>query len=95
MSACYIESNDRRDPTRTLPPRHIGPSKIIRQWVGLSAVGETVECEPYQPGNGEWASSAELEIGFRLKRKETSDLFDSEDMAAAFINVRSDRIVLI
>ncbi|KAI9634251.1 putative vesicular-fusion protein sec18 [Dioszegia hungarica] len=75
-----------RDPTRTLPPRHIGPSKIIRQWVGLSAVGETVECEPYQPGNGEWASSAELEIGFRLKRKETSDLFDSEEMAAAFIN---------
>ena len=29
----------------------------------------------------------ELEVAFRLKRKETSDLFDSEDMAAAFINV--------
>ena len=27
------------------------------------------------------------EVGFRLKRKETADLFDSEDMQAAFINV--------
>ncbi|WRT63317.1 uncharacterized protein IL334_000222 [Kwoniella shivajii] len=75
-----------RDPTHTLPPRHVGPSKIIRQWVGLSAVGETVELEPYHPGNGDWASTVELEVGFRLKRKETSDLFDSEDMAAAFNN---------
>ncbi|KAK1921264.1 putative vesicular-fusion protein sec18 [Papiliotrema laurentii] len=75
-----------RDPTGTLPPRHLGPSKIIRQWVGLSAVGETVECAPYHPSNGAWASSVELEVAFRLKRKETSDLFDSEDMAAAFIN---------
>ncbi|GFZ44719.1 Vesicular-fusion protein SEC18 [Saitozyma sp. JCM 24511] len=74
-----------RDPTGTLPPKHLGPSKIIRQWIGLSAVGETVECEPYAPGNGEWASSVELEVSFRLKRKETSDLFDCEDMAAAFI----------
>ncbi|KAK8844660.1 hypothetical protein IAR55_006507 [Kwoniella newhampshirensis] len=75
-----------RDPTHTLPPKHVGPSKIIRQWVGLSAVGETVELEPYHPRNGDWASTAELEIGFRLKRKETPDLFDSEEMAAAFIN---------
>ncbi|WWD22793.1 hypothetical protein CI109_107287 [Kwoniella shandongensis] len=75
-----------RDPTHTLPPKHVGPSKIIRQWVGLSAVGETVDMEPYYPSNGDWASTAELEIGFRLKRKETSDLFDSEEMAAAFIN---------
>ncbi|WWC97459.1 hypothetical protein V866_004339 [Kwoniella sp. B9012] len=75
-----------RDPTHTLPPRHVGPSKIIRQWVGLSAVGETVDLEPYHPGNGDWASTVELEVGFRLKRKETSDLFDSEEMAAAFIN---------
>ncbi|KAK4687823.1 vesicle-fusing ATPase, partial [Tremellales sp. Uapishka_1] len=76
-----------RDPTRTLQPKHLGPSKIIRQWIGLSAVGEKVECEPFQPGNGDWAASVEMEIGFRLKRNETSDLFDSEDMAAAFISV--------
>ncbi|WVQ83903.1 hypothetical protein IAT38_006047 [Cryptococcus sp. DSM 104549] len=75
-----------RDPTNTLPPGHVGPSKIIRQWVGLSAVGESVDIEPYQPQNGDWASTAELEVGFRLKRKETPDLFDSEEMAAAFIN---------
>lgn len=75
-----------RDPTRTLLPKHVGPSKIIRQWVGLSAVGETVELESYHPGAGDWASSAELEVGFRLKRKETSDLFDSEEMASAFIS---------
>ncbi|CAD6580525.1 MAG: transport between ER and Golgi ATPase protein, partial [Tremellales sp. Tagirdzhanova-0007] len=75
-----------RDPTRTLPPKHLGPSKFIRQWIGLSAVGETVECEPFHPSNGDWAASVELEVGFRLKRKETPDLFDSEDMAAAFIS---------
>ena len=91
-----------RDPTGTLQPQHLGPSKFIRQWIGLSAVGERVECEPYFPANGDWASSAELEVstltcgeitadvvqvGFRLKRKETQDLFDSEEMAAAFISV--------
>ncbi|OXG79077.1 vesicle-fusing ATPase [Cryptococcus neoformans A2-102-5] len=75
-----------RDNTGTLPPGHVGPSKIIRQWVGLSAVGETVDIEPYYPGNGEWASTAEVEVGFRLKRKETHDVFDSEEMAAGFIN---------
>ena len=51
-----------RDPTRTLPPKHLGPSKFIRQWIGLSAVGETVECEPFHPSNGDWAASVELEV---------------------------------
>jgi len=51
-----------RDPTGTLPSRHLGPSKIIRQWIGLSAVGESVECEPFHPSNGDWASNAELEV---------------------------------
>lgn len=51
-----------RDNTGTLPPGHVGPSKFIRQWVGLSAVGETVDIEPYHPGNGEWASTAEVEV---------------------------------
>lgn len=50
-------------------------------------MGETVELEPYYPGNGDWAGTAEIEVGFRLKRKETPDLFDSEQMQAAFINV--------
>ena len=31
--------------------------------------------------------STDMQVGFRLKRKETADLFDSEDMQAAFINV--------
>lgn len=74
-----------RDPTNTLPPRTLGPSKIIRQWIGLSAVGEQVECAPYTPGNGEWASSVELEVSFRLKRKETGDVFNSEELSSAFI----------
>ena len=60
---------------------------MIRQWVGLSAHGETVEAEAYSPGNGEWASSVELEVAFRLKRHETPELFDTEDMARAFTNV--------
>jgi vesicle-fusing ATPase len=75
-----------RDNTGTLPPRHLGPSKIQRQWMGLSAVGETVDCEPYNPGSGDFASDVELEVGFLVKRKETADLFDAEDMSTAFIN---------
>ncbi|WVO15682.1 hypothetical protein L204_103343 [Cryptococcus depauperatus] len=75
-----------RDNTGTLPASHVGPSKIIRQWVGLSAVGETVDIEPIQTSRVEWASNVEVEVGFRLKRKETGDLFDSEEMAEAFIN---------
>jgi hypothetical protein len=30
---------------------------------------------------------ADAQVGFRLKRKETADLFDSEEMQAAFISV--------
>jgi hypothetical protein len=30
---------------------------------------------------------ADVQVGFRLKRKETADLFDSEEMQAAFISV--------
>ncbi|WVQ76632.1 hypothetical protein IAR50_006305 [Cryptococcus sp. DSM 104548] len=69
-----------------VPRGTVGPSRHIRQWVGLSAHGEEVDLEPFQPGSGDWASSAQLEVGFRLKRKETQDLFDSEEMGAAFIN---------
>jgi hypothetical protein len=57
-----MRADDSRDPTGTLPSRHLGPSKIIRQWIGLSAVGESVECEPFHPSNGDWASNAELEV---------------------------------
>lgn len=66
-------------------------------------MGESVEVEPHYSGNGDWASSVEIEVsqpksldkttqadiqvGFRLKRKETPDLFDSEELQAAFIAV--------
>ncbi|BEI82591.1 hypothetical protein CcaverHIS002_0304590 [Cutaneotrichosporon cavernicola] len=79
-----------RDNTGTLPPRHLGPSKIQRQWMGLSAVGETVDCEPYRAGSGDFASDVELEVGFLVKRKETADLFDAENMSTAFINAFPD-----
>lgn len=74
-----------RDPTGTLPRGTLGPSKIIRQWVGLSGIGERVDVEPYQPGSGEFATQVDLEVGFLLKRKETTDLFDSEEMGRAFL----------
>jgi hypothetical protein len=51
-----------RDPTGTLQPGHIGPSKAIRQWVGLAQFGESADVEPYQASNGDWAASVEMEV---------------------------------
>lgn len=78
-------ANESRDNTGTLPSGHLGPSKVIRQWIGLSAVGESVDCEPYQPSNSEFASDVDLEVGLRLKRSDVPDQFDASEMADAFL----------
>ena len=51
-----------RDNTGSLQPREIGPSKHIRQWVGLSMQGEQVEIEVYEPKNGDWAGNVDLDV---------------------------------
>jgi hypothetical protein len=50
----------------------------MRSWRYVNTATHT-ECQVCLEADGQ--------VGFRLKRKETSDLFDSEDMQAAFINV--------
>jgi len=57
-----------RDNTGSLQPREIGPSKHIRQWVGLSMQGEQVEVEVYEPQNGDWAGNVDLDVSIWCSR---------------------------
>jgi hypothetical protein len=103
-----------RDNTGSLQPREIGPSKHIRQWVGLSMQGEQVEVEVYEPQNGDWAGNVDLDvsiwcrrpfrskgnlywrsslcilqIGFHIKKTESHEVYDTEQLAQVFITVSS------
>lgn len=75
-----------RDPTGTVPPGHIAPSKSIRQWCSISQYGEQVEVEPYEQKNGDWAMSVDMEIGFMLKREESHVEYESEQLSQLFIS---------
>ncbi|TXT05060.1 hypothetical protein VHUM_03880 [Vanrija humicola] len=75
-----------RDPTGTLQQRTLGPSQAMRKWIGLSAVGDSVEAEAYRPGNGEWASQVDMEVGFFKKHQASTDPIDSEELASFFTN---------
>lgn len=73
-----------------VPPGSLGASKMIRKWIGLSAIGDSVDCEPYKPSNGEFASDVSLEIGFLVKSQVVPDVFDAADMAKAFVSAFPD-----
>ncbi len=76
------------DPTGTVPPGHIAPSKNIRQWASISQHGEQVEVEPFTPANGDWAMSVDAEVGFMLKREESRQEYESEKLGELFLAVR-------
>lgn len=78
------------DPTGQLPPRTIGPSKGIRQWAGISMQGEQVEIEVYNPKNGDWAGSVDLEVGYQLKKQESHETYDTEQLGQVFITAFSN-----
>lgn len=72
-------------PEAAVAAGNIGPAKHQRAWMALSAVGESVDVQPYMPPPNAMAAQVELEVGFVSRFKESTDVFDSEDMERAFL----------
>lgn len=55
----------RHDPTRTVSPGFLGFTAFQRQWIGLSASGDSVDVEPIdwsQMGNDVYLESIDIEV---------------------------------
>ncbi|KAI9453475.1 AAA-domain-containing protein [Lactarius psammicola] len=79
----------KHDDTRRLPPGAIGASAVQRQWVGLSATGDsvTVVALPAQPHPSapSFLETLTLEVGFLQRNLDVPEEFSADDMGATFV----------
>lgn len=77
------------DDTRRLPPGAIGVSAVQRQWIGLSATGDTVTVvalpAPPHPSAPPFLETLTLEVGFWQRNLEIAEEFSADDMGATFV----------
>jgi vesicle-fusing ATPase len=78
----FVLHVDRHDDTGSLPPGAVGASAVQRQWIGLSATGDTVTVTPSAPA---FLETLALEVGFLQRNLEIAEQFSADDMAATFI----------
>jgi len=80
---------DRYDNTGRLAQGTIGPSAVQRQWIGLSASGDTVTVTslppPPHPSAPAFLETLAIEVGFLQRNLEIAEQFSVDDMAATFI----------
>ncbi|KAH9967085.1 P-loop containing nucleoside triphosphate hydrolase protein [Lactifluus volemus] len=79
----------RHDNTGNLPSGAVGASAVQRQWIGLSATGDSVTVTalpaPPHPSAPAFLETLALEIGFLQRNLEIAEQFSADDMAAIFI----------
>ncbi|KAH9023079.1 AAA-domain-containing protein [Lactarius pseudohatsudake] len=79
----------KHDDTRRLPPGAIGASAVQRQWVGLSATGDTVTVAalpaPPHPSAVPFLEILTLEVGFLQRNLNIPEEFSADDMGATFV----------
>ncbi|KAN0140525.1 AAA domain containing protein [Lactarius tabidus] len=77
------------DDTRRLPPGAIGASAVQRQWIGLSASGDTVTVTalpaPPHPSAPQFLETLTLEVGFLQRNLDAGVDFSADDMGATFV----------
>jgi vesicle-fusing ATPase len=77
------------DDTRRLPPGAIGPSAVQRQWIGLSASGDSVTVvalpAPPHPSAPPFLETLTLEVAFLQRNLEIAEEFSADDMGATFV----------
>jgi vesicle-fusing ATPase len=85
----FVLHVDRHDNTGNLPPGAVGASAVQRQWIGLSATGDTVTVTalpaPPHPSAPAFLETLALEVGFLQRNLEIAEQFSADDMAAIFI----------
>lgn len=75
------------DNTHTVAPRTIGTALLQRQWAALSAEGQDVTVEAFDPqqfGTALYLGGVDIELDFLSRSMAVPDLFDSDEMQATF-----------
>lgn len=49
--------------------------------------GESVEIEPYEPKNADWAGTVDMDVGFNTIRTQSNETFDTEELSQMFTTV--------
>ncbi|KAF8267436.1 AAA-domain-containing protein [Lactarius quietus] len=79
----------KHDDTRRLPPGAIGASAVQRQWIGLSAAGDTVTVvalpAPPNPSSPQFLETLTLEVGFLQRNLDPGKEFSADDMGHTFV----------
>ncbi|KAG6828494.1 hypothetical protein H0H92_007810 [Tricholoma furcatifolium] len=83
----------RHDTTGKLQPGAVGASALIRQWVGLSLMGDQISVDalppPPHPAAPAYLQSVDIEIGFLRRGHEIAEQFSADDMAKNFVRAYS------
>ncbi|KAF8307621.1 AAA-domain-containing protein [Clavulina sp. PMI_390] len=80
----------RHDPTGAVAPGTLGFTSYQRQWIGLSAAGDSVDVEPIDRslmGNDVYLESIDIEVGFQKARVQATETYKSDEMVKAFMGV--------
>lgn len=86
----------RHDPTRLVAQGTLGFTAFQRQWIGLSAAGDSVNVEPIdwsQMGNDVYLESIDIEIGFNKAKVQATETYNSDEMVRAFMGVFKDVVL--
>lgn len=86
----------RADTTRTIQPRTIGTALLQRQWAALSAEGQDVTVEAFDPaqfGSAMYLGSVDLELDFLSRSMAVPDVFDADEMQQVFLRAFSAHLL--
>ncbi|WFD43818.1 vesicle-fusing ATPase [Malassezia psittaci] len=86
----------RPDNTRTIQPRTIGTALLQRQWAALSAEGQDVSVEAFDPqqyGTALYLGGVDLEVDFLSRSMAVMDVFDAEEMQNTFLMAMGGHIL--
>ncbi|KAI3620161.1 hypothetical protein CBS9595_002128 [Malassezia furfur] len=84
------------DNTRTIAPRTIGTALLQRQWAALSAEGQDVTVEAFDPqqfGSALYLGGIDLELDFLSRSMAVMDVFDADEMQATFLKAFSAHVL--
>jgi len=90
----------RHDHTGKLTPGVIGPSNLLRQWIGLSTIGDsaaTIELlpSPPHPTAPAYLESITFDISFFNPRAQVDEAFSADEIAKVFVKAYAGILVTV
>ncbi|SPO21597.1 probable SEC18 - vesicular-fusion protein, functional homolog of NSF [Ustilago trichophora] len=83
------------DTTGSIQPGTLGTALLQRKWAGLSAQGQVVQAESYDPfafGNSVYLGSIDIEVGYLRKGEVAPQAYDTDEMAKVFARAFENHI---